>query len=372
MRHRTPAFLICAGLATGAAMLGLRSHGLLAQATPLPALPQVSPLADEAPRVVIGPGRIEPDGGVIRIGAPIDLGASVVAQLLVAEGDRVARGQVLAILESHDAAAAALHVAERHRDGARARLAEAKAGQAEALIGVKRAALAAARIKLEFARRQLARSEPLLAAGDVAAEKNDQSALEVASDTALVAQAESDEAEAEAAYNSGVVLASADLAEAEAAVEQARANLERTVLRAPRTAQVLRVITRAGEQIGMDGVLEIGDTRQRYAVADIYAPDAAMLRIGQSATISGRGLAEPQPGTVTAIGLMIRPRRMAGVDPEDARGGRVVEVWVRLDNASPAIIGSEVRVAIRVAPSQIATSRICGACSTPTFDVGAR
>ncbi len=352
----------------GVALAGIciplsRVPDLLALAAPSAQPPLPATLSAPTPTVVIAPGRIEPDGGVIRIGAPIDLGASVVARLLVAEGDRVAPGQVLAILENHQAAEAALAVAERHRDLMRARLADARGGTAAALIRIREAALAAARFKLEYARRQLARTKPLLASGDVAAEKNDQAELEVASDATLVAEADSERAEAQAAYTSGIAIAIAELAEAEAAVEQARANVERTVLRAPRAARVLRIIARPGEQLGIDGFAEIGDTEHLLAVADIYEADAGLVRVGQRATISGRALSPPRYGTVASVGLITSPRRMEGVDPVNARGGRVVQVRIRLDTTAPAIIGGEVRVAIGVAPMPALASRRCRDCA---------
>src|SRR5581483_541465 len=114
------AAVFAAGLLAGVGALGGRSPELLVLAMRRAPAPAPIPVLPAPPAVVIGPGRIEPAGGVIRIGAPIDLGASVVSRLLVPEGERVHAGQVLAILENHDAAAAALQVAERHRDLMRA------------------------------------------------------------------------------------------------------------------------------------------------------------------------------------------------------------------------------------------------------------
>ena len=69
------------------------------------------------PRAVTALGRLEPGGGVIRLAGPS--GPAVVERLLVEEGERVAAGQTIAVLDSH-----ALHLAEL--DGLEAELEHAR------------------------------------------------------------------------------------------------------------------------------------------------------------------------------------------------------------------------------------------------------
>lgn len=75
------------------------------------------------------------------------------------------------------------------------------------------------------------------------------------------------------------------LKSAQANLNLAEARLKRTIIRAPRTGRILRVLTYPGEAIGNDGILEMGDTRQMYAVAEVYEADAALVKLGQTATI---------------------------------------------------------------------------------------
>ncbi len=51
-------------------------------------------------RVISSLGRIEPDGGVIRLAGPSGLG-SVIMELRVEEGDSVKRGDVIAVLDDY-------------------------------------------------------------------------------------------------------------------------------------------------------------------------------------------------------------------------------------------------------------------------------
>ncbi|MBE9166727.1 ABC exporter membrane fusion protein [Pleurocapsales cyanobacterium LEGE 06147] len=88
------------------------------------------PPATEAPaiRAVTALGRLEPEGEVIQLAPPPDLGGTRIGQLLVKQGDRVSAGQTIAILDNHDRATAALEVAEQDVKVARANLAIVLAG----------------------------------------------------------------------------------------------------------------------------------------------------------------------------------------------------------------------------------------------------
>ncbi|UKO99509.1 HlyD family efflux transporter periplasmic adaptor subunit [Nostoc sp. UHCC 0870] len=75
-------------------------------------------------------GRLEPQGEVIRLSAPAGglQSSSRVKQLFVKEGERVRKGQVIAILDNHDTQLAAM-------DEAKARLQEARASLAQVRVG---------------------------------------------------------------------------------------------------------------------------------------------------------------------------------------------------------------------------------------------
>lgn len=89
-----------------------------------------TPPATEAPaiRAVTALGRIEPEGEVIQLAPPPDLGGTRIGQLLVKQGDRVAAGQTIAILDHYNRSAAALEVAREDVKVARANLAIVQAG----------------------------------------------------------------------------------------------------------------------------------------------------------------------------------------------------------------------------------------------------
>ncbi|MBR8829742.1 MAG: hypothetical protein N5P05_001306 [Chroococcopsis gigantea SAG 12.99] len=73
-------------------------------------------------------GRIQPRSEVISLYAPLNLSNDRIAQLLVDEGDKVQKGQVIAVLDSRDRLADALKQAQEEVRIAEAKLAQVRAG----------------------------------------------------------------------------------------------------------------------------------------------------------------------------------------------------------------------------------------------------
>ena len=214
--------------------------------------------------VVAARGRLQPAGGVLRVAGPNRPG-TVIRTLSVREGDVVAAGQVLAVLEGTDVQQAS----------------------------VRRLAAAA-----RYAATELQRIQQLFRQG-------------------VVSAAERDTAEMQAA------VARADLARAEAA-------LDASSVRAPAAGQVLTIHTHAGERIGADGVLDLGNTAQMEVVAEVYETDIGNVRVGQKATVTAAALPEPITGTVERVGLTIGKQSVFDINPAADTDARVVEVHIRL------------------------------------------
>ncbi len=73
-------------------------------------------------------GRIEPEGEAIALSPPPNMGGSRIGELMVAEGEQVEQGQVIAFLDNRAVQQAALEVAQQEVEVARVNLAIVKAG----------------------------------------------------------------------------------------------------------------------------------------------------------------------------------------------------------------------------------------------------
>ncbi|MEO1341989.1 MAG: HlyD family efflux transporter periplasmic adaptor subunit, partial [Cyanobacteria bacterium J06635_13] len=128
-----------------------------------------------------------------------------------------------------------------------------------------------------------------------------------------------------------IEIAEAELAIARIAVEQRQADLEDTQVRVPVTGRILRINTRVGERVDTEeGIIELGQTDEMYAIAEIYETEVTKINLGQKALIESEygGFAGKIAGEVTHIGLQVGKRTLEGnsADPTRDENARVVEV----------------------------------------------
>lgn len=308
-------------------------------------------------------GRIEPKSEVIDIAAAE---TGVLARMLVAEGTQVEAGQILAELDMYDVrkaerdyAASQLTeaqqtlAAERNLGAARIVEANTKAEQIDQpqiqAIEAQAAKIRSLGASLSLANIDLARFEDLLSQGaitqqefdrqqtevdelisDIANAEATKSQLELARDTdlenaaALVSMAEADLQLA--AVESGIVSAQQNLALAEA-------RLNRAVIKAPSTGQILDIYVRPGEAVSNNRLLSMGNTDEMYVVAEVYETDVGLVKLGQKATITSRNGAFEGvlSGTVETIGLQIFKNDVLDDDPAANADARIVEVRIAVD-----------------------------------------
>lgn len=132
-----------------------------------------------------------------------------------------------------------------------------------------------------------------------------------------------------------VEAAQAEVNRAKAAVKRAEANLRLAFVRAPEEGQVLKINTRPGEVVSTsDGIAEIGQTSQMYAVAEVYQSDINKVRLGQRVRLQSESLGDQLVGTVDRLGMQVQRQNVINSDPTSNIDSRVVEVHVRLDEPS--------------------------------------
>jgi HlyD family secretion protein len=95
----------------------------------------------------------------------------------------------------------------------------------------------------------------------------------------------------------------------------------------------LKVHTYPGEIVGNNGIVELGQTRQMYVVAEVYESDVKDLRLGQKATVTSAAFNGKVHGTVAEIGLQIKKKGVLDTNPTADADARIVEVKIRLDQA---------------------------------------
>ncbi len=145
-----------------------------------------------------------------------------------------------------------------------------------------------------------------------------------------------------------VAIAQAELNNAKTTIEQAQADLDLAYVKAPQGGQILKIHTHAGEMVGQQGIVALGQTQQMYAIAEVYETDIHQIRIGQTATITSQGFEGKLLGIVDEIGLQIGKKDSLGTDPAADVDARVVEVKIRLNPASSQEVRGKTYLQVKI------------------------
>jgi HlyD family secretion protein len=338
---------------------------------------------------VMALGRLEPQGEVIKLAT--STAGSRVAQLFVKQGDRVRSGQVIAVLDSHDRLQAALKQAQRQVLIAQTKLAQVEAGAKTGEINAQQATVlrsqaqlredvlaktaAATRLQAEVKNAQIEfqRYQKLYQDGAVSASQRDSKQLTLDSSIQQLKEAKAmrDQSAATSAAQVkadqstlaqiaevrpvDVNAARAEVESAIAAAQQAQADFDLATIKAPRAGQIIKIYTWAGEVVGDDGLVEMGQTDRMDAVAEVYESDLKHVKLGQPATVSSPAFDGKATGTVSEIGLKVYKKDVLDTDPTAAADARVVEVKVRLDQAGSRKVAGLTNLDVTVSIAKPAT-----------------
>jgi len=281
-------------------------------------------------------GRVLPDGDVLAVATPFGASDARLQSIEVREGDTVARGETLAVLDNQSELENALSAAKaslRVKEAALLQTEETiRASRAEAQANLERAIATA-----EQAQSELDRLAPLAERGvatqaalDTASARADEASRDVERYRATLSRYEAGSGKVQA----DIAVAEANLAAARVAVERATSDTERALVKAPIDGMVLKVNSQIGEKPASGGIIELGNTSQMMVEAEVYQTLIGRVAIGDPVTVTAEALDGPLKGVVSAIGLEIGRQSITSDDPAANTDARVVDVIVRLDAAS--------------------------------------
>lgn len=333
--------------------------------------PEVSPPVVPEIKTVTALGRLEPSGEIIQVSVSSSSEGDRLEELLVKQGDKIQKGDVIAVLDSRDRLAAALNQAQEQVRVSEANLAQVRAGAKTGEIRAQQATIArieaesrndimaqtatVSRIKAELnnAEVEYQRYQNLYQDGAISASEKDSKYLTLATAKEQLAEAQANLnrikssqqeqiAEAKATLDKiaevrpvDIAVAAAEVRHIQAAVKTAQVELDRAYIKSPQAGTVIKILTRPGEVVSSnDGIARIGQINQMYAVAEVYESDIGKVKLGQTVTISSSAIAEKLTGTVERIGLEVERQEVVNTDPTANIDAKVVEVKVKLDPES--------------------------------------
>ncbi len=259
-----------------------------------------------SPYATIANGKVDIEGGVVEVAARR---AGVIREVLVQEGDRVRKGQILARQEDDDTRLAVKSAA-------------AAVAQAESQIAL-------TQVSIRTSQREYQRLRQLAA-------------------TNLVAQQQLDQA------GDAVATAQAQLGIQQAAVQTARAQLAQaeysedlTIIRAPMDGKIIRRYANPGagaSTLNVSDMFDLEPATPHIVRAEIVESAIPDVRVGQEAEITSEDdPAKASVGRVIRIAATFGARKLKSDSANEASDERVVEVVVSTDNSS-YLIGQRVLV----------------------------
>jgi len=314
---------------------------------------------------------LEPEGRLIALRVPSSLAQEPVSRWLVSEGSQIRRGQSLVVLAASERLQEDVEVARAEVEVARAKrdqvLAGAKEGELMAqnfdtrrvevdrssFLAVQRQVIVRAESDLRFQQKEFERYQALYRDGAAPASQIDQKRFAWESSRTQLAQAREElrrqqlVLEAQAAQSrqqfrklaeirpTDVALAEAEIARTERQLARARTLLREATVRSPQDGVLLRILRRAGEPSGTDGLAQIGKTDTMVAVAEVYDSQIGQVKPGQAVEFQSIALGERKlAGRVVEIGRTVLKQSVYSGEPGENFDRRIIEVRVRLDSAS--------------------------------------
>jgi HlyD family secretion protein len=299
--------------------------------------------------IVAAAGRVEAAGETVELSAEV---TGRLVDVLVDEGADVQAGKVLARLDSADyrarvrSAEARVAVTEaelaRLVNGARAedrREAEAQRAHAQAAV--------------DQADADVARRQPLLRDGVISQEEFERAARDARLARARLAETtERSQSVSASARPDELARARANVALASAQLDEARAMLAKTELRAPQNGRIIRRHRRAGEMVsperGQALVFELADMSQLRVRADVDETDVARVSVGQGVYVMADAFGDRRfAGRIVRVGQSLGKKNIRTDEPTEKADTKVLETLIDLDPGVKLPLGLRVDVFIQ-------------------------
>ena len=254
------------------------------------------------------------------------------------------------MLRDYDLAAAALAQARSEVELAESTVNQAKAGEKPAAVAAQQAAIESQQAILRNAEKELQRNRDLSRDGLLPKAEVEASQLKV--DTARHAMRRESELlqSLQQVRSEDVQVAQRKLEVAITKERYATTELNRNHITSPASGTVLEIHAYPGETVTSEGILDLGDVRNMFVVAEVYLSDVPRVREGARASITGEGFVGTLTGKVEEILRQASANQLYPVDAQTAADKRVLGVRIHLDDSQKVQHLTNSQVSVRIEP----------------------
>jgi len=275
-----------------------------------------------------------PEGTAVVAGDPA--GGSVLVELKVKDGQKVKKGEVLAVLSNYARADVTLRMAEADLVKLKQMHDFVLKGTRLSDIALQEAALKSSieQNKLDSLQRARSGKPPDVREIETAIAEQGLERQKVRL-ALLKTTLENDLAQHEI-----------DMANTQSRIDSAKRTLEDALVRSPLDGVVVQIFSRQGERVSPAGIVKIVDMAQLRVLADVDELHVSRLKPGGKVDVTFRGNNDVYKGTIERIAPTVK--RMQRVEPDggSSTDARVVQVEIKIDDTSsmPPVLGRETRV----------------------------
>ncbi len=296
---------------------------------------KIAPAAiTKADYLIAGAGRVEPRSENVKLGSELN---GKLQHIYVKEGDAIHRGQVLAELDNADYRAQ-VESADADVKQKQAELRKVINGARQQERREASSSVAEAEAVMNHAQLEKDRYRKLFEAGVVSRQEADNYAKEYD-----VAKAHYEELSHHrdlvdaSGREEDRTMAEADLQLAQARLDEARAMLEKTYIRAPIDGTVLRRHHREGESVSdsasaPDPIFTVGDTSALRVRVDVDEADVSKLALNEPAYVTAEAYGNRRfSGHVVQIGQELGRKNVRTDEPTERVDMKILETLIALD-----------------------------------------
>jgi len=275
-----------------------------------------------------------PEGTAVVAGDPA--GGSVLVELKVKDGQKVKKGETLAVLSNYARADVTLRMAEADLVKLKQMHDFVLKGTRLSDIALQEAALKSSIEQNKLEALQRARSGKPPDMREIETAIADQGLERQKVRLALLKTTlENDLAQHEI-----------DMANTQSRIDSAKRTLEDALVRSPLDGVVVQIFSRQGERVSPAGIVKVVDMAQLRVLADVDELHVSRLKPGGKVDVTFRGNNDVYKGTIERIAPTVK--RMQRVEPDggSSTDARVVQVEIKIDDTSsmPPVLGRETRV----------------------------
>ena len=284
---------------------------------------------------LISRGYTEAPAGTVVIAGNPEAGGSVLLELRIADGQKVKRGDIIAVLSNYPTAVVSVREAE-------AGLAKTKQQRDAMVSGYRTTEIAKQEIEVRTAIEETKLKAVQLQRTDG---PPDQKQLEV-----NISQQKLEQQKAKLRVITEAL--AADLAQTEteitimqAMLDSALATREEALVRSPLNGIVVQIYTRQGERVSGNGIAKIVDLSQMRVITDIDDLHFSRVALGGKVEVTFRGNSRIYAGKISRIMPVVRRLKRSQADMGEGNVN-LVEIEIELDETTgiPQVLTREARV----------------------------